>query len=259
MKLPLKLGRSRSNSSASSSSSSPCDSPVRSPSSSQRKLRFPLPGLSSSKRTKPAAGPPEIAEASAASSPVRTSLSPLSGRGKVKAVPASSEQFCSAAASPASASSTSSAPEEGRLSEIEQVFAQFDANGDGKISTEELHAVLASLGDEMTREEAAQMVREVDADKDGFIDLKEFVEMNRQCQSAAVEEEMAAAFAVFDVDKKGRITAEGLQMVLQRLGGHLAQCASMDDCRQMIRGVDRKGVGHVDLDDFKRMMTPLIF
>lgn len=145
------------------------------------------------------------------------------------------------------------------MQEIEQVFAQFDANGDGKISSEELQAVLASLGDVTTREEAALMVHEVDSDGDGYIDLDEFVEMNRRLHVSTEEEEMAAAFAIFDLEKKGRITAEGLQQVLQRLGGSLAQGSTVEDCKRMIRGVDRKGVGHVDFDDFKRMMSPLTF
>ncbi|KAI5077079.1 hypothetical protein GOP47_0009144 [Adiantum capillus-veneris] len=254
MKLPLKLSHSRTNSPSSSTPSSPCSSPRTSPTSFQKKFRFPLPSIGSSKRTRREAAAGR--EPSTAMGSPRTPTSPaVVGNGKGK----SSCEYSSAVASPSSAASAA----EGGMAEIEQVFAQFDANGDGKISTEELQAVLVSLGDETTREEAALMVREVDADGDGFIDLNEFVEMNRRCveeeKEVAVEEEMAAAFAIFDLEKKGRITAEGLQQVLQRLGGHVAHSASMEDCRRMIRGVDRKGVGHVDFDDFKRMMTPLIF
>lgn len=120
--------------------------------------------------------------------------------------------------------------------------------------------MLASLGDETTSEEAELMVNEVDVNGDGYIDLGEFVDLNAQClRGVAEEEEMAAAFAIFDLDKNGRITAEELQEVLRRLEGGVGHRTTVEDCKRMIRGVDRKGTGHVDFDDFKRMMTPLTF
>ncbi|KAH6558518.1 hypothetical protein KP509_1Z059300 [Ceratopteris richardii] len=100
------------------------------------------------------------------------------------------------------------------LQELEEVFAQLNANGDGKISAEELRSVLSSLGED-----------------------------------AAVtdEEEMATAFAIFDLRKDGRIRAKDIE--------HLR---SIEDCRRMISSIDRKGLGHVDYDNFKRIMTPLV-
>ncbi|KAH6558527.1 hypothetical protein KP509_1Z060100 [Ceratopteris richardii] len=93
------------------------------------------------------------------------------------------------------------------LQELEEVFAQLNANGDGKISAEELRSVLSSLD----------------------------------------EEEMATAFAIFDLRKDGRIRAKDIE--------HLR---SIEDCRRMISSIDRKGLGHVDYDNFKRIMTPLV-
>ncbi|KAH7299780.1 hypothetical protein KP509_24G028800 [Ceratopteris richardii] len=64
------------------------------------------------------------------------------------------------------------------LQELEEVFAQLNANGDGKISAEELRSVLSSLGEDVMREEAALMIADIDRDGDGFIDLAEFMEMD---------------------------------------------------------------------------------
>lgn len=142
------------------------------------------------------------------------------------------------------------------LEEMRHAFSQFDANGDGKISAEELRCVLRSLGDETTHEEALLMVAEVDADGDGFIDLNEFIDLNTRGSHAGSDlhmvDELAAAFDMFDLDKNGRISPDELHCVLVNLGNH---SSTLEDCRRMIRGVDSKGSGHVDFDDFKTMMT----
>ncbi|CAN6353332.1 unnamed protein product [Urochloa humidicola] len=61
--------------------------------------------------------------------------------------------------------------------ELEQVFRKYDANGDGKISAEELASVLRALGGGAPPGpgEVRRMMDEMDADRDGFVDLAEFV------------------------------------------------------------------------------------
>lgn len=115
---------------------------------------------------------------------------------------------------------------------------------------------MRSLGDKTTDEDALMMVQELDADGDGFINLQEFIELNTRGLQASGEmaslDELSAAFDIFDLDRNGRITPEELHSVLQNLGDGKS---TLEDCKKMIRGVDRKGVGHVDFDDFKLMMS----
>jgi calcium-dependent protein kinase len=62
-------------------------------------------------------------------------------------------------------------------------FTVFDRDGDGRISTEELHKVLceggAGTGGLVTMQEALEIMREADKDGDGSIDFDEFMEMMR--------------------------------------------------------------------------------
>eukprot|EP00249_Psilotum_nudum_P027459 c35154_g1_i1 orf=84-821(+) len=141
------------------------------------------------------------------------------------------------------------------LLELEQVFRRFDANGDGKISTAELEAILRALGNGTSNKEAALMVKAVDADGDGFIDLKEFIHLNTKATSGrnpgeiATSAELRDAFHVFDKNKTGFITQEELHRVLTNLGD---QC-TLHDCYEMIKRVDENGDGLVDFEEFKRM------
>ena len=65
--------------------------------------------------------------------------------------------------------------------ELRDTFAVFDADGDGRISAEELLAVLASLGnDRCSVEDCRRMIGGVDVDGDGFVCFNEFARMMTQ-------------------------------------------------------------------------------
>ncbi|RCV36991.1 hypothetical protein SEVIR_8G027800v4 [Setaria viridis] len=65
--------------------------------------------------------------------------------------------------------------------ELKETFAVFDADGDGRISAEELLAVLASLGDDRCSvEDCRRMIGGVDVDGDGFVCFNEFTRMMTQ-------------------------------------------------------------------------------
>lgn len=147
--------------------------------------------------------------------------------------------------------------------QFRQVFKIINANGDGKISSLELSEVLLCLGHERsTATKAAEgMIREMDFNGDGFIDLDEFMhavhtdEDGAICSSRSDSEEadyLMDAFLIFDTDKNGLISAKELHKVLISLG--FSKC-SLQQCKRMIRGVDKDGDGFVDYKEFRSMMT----
>ncbi|RLN00092.1 putative calcium-binding protein CML36 [Panicum miliaceum] len=65
--------------------------------------------------------------------------------------------------------------------ELRDTFAVLDADGDGRISAEELLAVLASLGDDRCSvEDCRRMIGGVDVDGNGFVCFTEFARMMAQ-------------------------------------------------------------------------------
>eukprot|EP00933_Yihiella_yeosuensis_P032460 TRINITY_DN26058_c0_g1_i2.p1 TRINITY_DN26058_c0_g1~~TRINITY_DN26058_c0_g1_i2.p1 ORF type:complete len:133 (-),score=28.77 TRINITY_DN26058_c0_g1_i2:343-699(-) len=56
-----------------------------------------------------------------------------------------------------------------------QLFAEYDASGDGKISEDELANILMKLDPNLEREEVQTLFKAVDANNDGSLDYEEFV------------------------------------------------------------------------------------
>uniref|UniRef100_A0A0B6ZYD0 EF-hand domain-containing protein n=1 Tax=Arion vulgaris TaxID=1028688 RepID=A0A0B6ZYD0_9EUPU len=59
--------------------------------------------------------------------------------------------------------------------ELRQAFRVFDKSGCGYITPSDLRAVLQCMGEELTEEEIDEMIAEVDIDGDGRIDFEEFI------------------------------------------------------------------------------------
>ncbi|EYU20776.1 hypothetical protein ABFS82_11G011600 [Erythranthe guttata] len=137
-------------------------------------------------------------------------------------------------------------------SELKQAFEMIDRDGDGKIKKEELEGLLSRLGAEPpSQEELKLMVSEVDRDGDGCISLEEFYAIGSAFAPPTCDGELRSTFDFFDSDRDGKITAEELFRVFETIGD--ARC-TLEDCRRMIKGVDRNGDGFVCFEDFSLMM-----
>jgi Ca2+-binding EF-hand superfamily protein len=141
--------------------------------------------------------------------------------------------------------------------QFKEVFKVIDANGDGKISTFELSELLLCLGYQKSTafKEAQGMVSAMDYDGDGLIDLDEFIDAMNTSRKFGVEKEedhLMDAFVIFDADRNGLISPRELQRVLTNLG---CDGCSLEECRRMIKAVDKDGDGFVGFEDFRSMMS----
>ena len=114
-------------------------------------------------------------------------------------------------------------------------FSILDKDGDGAMTTEELDAVMRSLGQNPTEAELQDMIYEVDADGNGTIDFSEFLSLvGRKMKDTDTEEELVEAFKVFDRGGNGFISAGELRHVMMNLGEKLTG----EEVDEMIREAD---------------------
>lgn len=141
------------------------------------------------------------------------------------------------------------------VDEMRHVFNEIDRDKDGKISLEEIKWLLKKTNKTGTSgadlEVEARAV--LDDMKSGcgdelFLSFKDFMDAHRKGVRSG---EIQRAFRVFDLDGDGRLGAEEILVVMNRLG----QRCGIEECKRIVRAVDRSGVGLVDMDDFMVMMT----
>ncbi|XP_063687844.1 uncharacterized protein LOC134821110 [Bolinopsis microptera] len=134
----------------------------------------------------------------------------------------------------------------------EQAFKDFDQNGDGIITVDELPEVLECIGLKPSAEEVAQMVSVVDINNDGIIDICEFIRMMSLQQNPQItpERQLEDLFEIFDKDACGFMTKDVLRQVMLSL----AHPVSEDGLDDLMKRGDRRGEGRLSKNDFIRMM-----
>ena len=138
------------------------------------------------------------------------------------------------------------------IQEYEQAFKDFDQNGDGIITVDELPEVLDSIGLKPSAEEVLHMVATVDKNNDGIIDICEFIRMMSLQQNPSItpESQLEDIFYIFDKDGCGFMTKDVLRQVMLSL----AHPVSEDGLDDLMKRGDRRGEGRLSKTDFVRMM-----
>ncbi|XP_044977181.1 putative calcium-binding protein CML23 [Hordeum vulgare subsp. vulgare] len=139
------------------------------------------------------------------------------------------------------------------IGEFRRVFSAFDQDGDGKISAAELQLCMkAALGCDMSVEEVQSLMASADTDGDGLLDKEEFLRLVLETEAGKEEEgdRCREAFGMYEMEGRGCITPLSLQLMMSKLGLHLA----VDECQAMIRRFDLNGDGVLTFDEFKTMM-----
>jgi calcium-dependent protein kinase len=90
-----------------------------------------------------------------------------------------------------------------------------DANGDGKLSRQEiLDGYEEHFGKQLDEDQLDRLFQQVDLDNSGFIDYSEFIMACMNDKKNLSEEKLIAAFKIFDKDDSGTISPDEIREVL---------------------------------------------
>jgi len=135
---------------------------------------------------------------------------------------------------------------------LRKAFNEFDENGDGHLTKEELEKGLLKI---MTPSEAKAEVERVfntmDTDGNGFIEYEEFLRASINKEQILTENNLNQAFHLFDKNNSGKISADEIKNVFG------AEGFSDEIFSQIIKEVDMDGDGEISFEEFKLVMGKL--
>lgn len=140
--------------------------------------------------------------------------------------------------------------------EMLEIFANFDKNGDGVLSKQEIYEGYRDFlgaGEAEAQREAERIMKEADLDKSGGIDYNEFLIACTNRQKLLNKEKLEATFKMFDKDGNGSISAKEIK---ETLGAALGGDQKLLD--QIISEVDDDGNKEISLKEFKEMMLKFL-
>ncbi|CAD6193122.1 unnamed protein product [Caenorhabditis auriculariae] len=137
-----------------------------------------------------------------------------------------------------------------KIEEYRKAFSFFDANNDGKITTEELEKAMIRCGQRPTKLEVRLIMYHGDNDQNGVITFDEFAHLmnGTSPMSRYTFEQLRDQFNMFDKDKDGFIEkAEMISCVRELSLQHSFPRAVIE---QLFTEADIDGDGKISFDEF---------
>jgi len=131
---------------------------------------------------------------------------------------------------------------------LRETFTAFDADGNGKLTRDELQQGLEQVGLARTDSQLNALVDAVDDDGSGVIDYTEFIAASINGSKAVNRDVCWTAFSLFDRDGDGEITLSEITQVLD-------QGRPRAKSEDLMRRLDSNKDGCIDFNEFLQMMN----
>ena len=134
--------------------------------------------------------------------------------------------------------------------ELEKQFKEWDTNGDGVLSRDEIVKGYKKTYGHVDENEIDNMIQSIDLDGNGVIDYNEFLTCSMSKDKVLRDENIELCFKAFDTDNSGKISLDEITAIFKKgnKGDHL------ETFKNMISEADKNGDGEISLDEFKDIM-----
>jgi len=145
------------------------------------------------------------------------------------------------------------------VSQMKEVFKEFDKDKSGYICTREFGPLLRAMGNNPTQAEVYQLMARADVDYNGKLDVTEFIMMmhrnNLELKDDQVEEiqrreEMKHAFRVFDRKGDGKISIDDVKLLLRSF-----DIDEEPEIQSLIAKFDVNKNGYFEMDEFLNFLS----
>lgn len=132
------------------------------------------------------------------------------------------------------------------LKSLATMFREIDANGDGRITPDELVVAFKKQGidDQKVLGRVTELMKAADIDGDGSLSYNELLLACVNRKLLAKEERLWQAYCKFDKDMDGKLTAKEVSDVLQ---------ISLKEAQALIKEIDLNGDGVISYQEFNAM------
>ena len=136
-------------------------------------------------------------------------------------------------------------------SELEKQFKDWDTNGDGVLSREEIIKGYKKTYGKVDENEIDNMIKSIDLDGNGVIDYNEFLSCSMNKDKILRNENLELCFKAFDLDNSGKISLNEIYAIFRR---GAKEGEDLEAFKEMINDADENGDGEISLEEFKDIM-----
>ena len=137
--------------------------------------------------------------------------------------------------------------------ELEKQFKDWDTNGDGVLSKEEIINGYRKTYGKVDENEIENMIKSIDLDGNGVIDYNEFLTCSINKDKILRNDNLKICFNEFDTDGSGKISVDEISAIFKK--GNRQNTEDLEIFKNMIKEADENGDGEISFEEFTEIMN----
>ena len=137
--------------------------------------------------------------------------------------------------------------------ELEKQFKDWDTNGDGVLSREEIINGYRKTYGKVDENEIDNMIKSIDLDGNGVIDYNEFLACSINQDKILRNDNLRICFDEFDTDGSGKISVDEISAIFKN--GSKENPEDIEAFKNMVKAADENGDGEISFEEFQDIMN----